>query len=96
MNNIDIFEYFNDWQTKQLILLIRGYNLVFAVHFKDGNVKFYDPYMREDLLCIDSEILVFNTIILGNNDPLNISKLDITGLSKYEDYSKSKYNQIKI
>ena len=76
--------------------MIRGYNLALAVHFKDGNVKFYDPYMREDLLGIDSEILVFNTIILGNNDPLNISKLDTTGLSKYEDYSNSKYNQIKI
>ena len=49
----------------------------------------YETYcnMREDLLGIDSETLVFETIILGNNDPLNVSKLNTTSKNKSEDYS---------
>ena len=90
MDNIDIFEYSDGQQSKQLILFIRGSYLAVAVHFKEGDVIFYDVIMREDLLSIDSEILMFETIILNNNDPLNISKLNTTGNCKSEDYNYSK------
>ena len=94
MDNIDIFEYSDCQQSKQLILFIRGSYLAVAVHFKDGDIKFYDVIMREDLLSIDSEILVFETILLNNNDPLNISKLNKTANCKSEDYSNYSYNNI--
>ena len=90
MDNVDIFEYSDYKKPKQLILCIRGDYWALSVHFIDGYVKFYDPYIREDLIGIDSEILEFENIILGNNDPLNISKLNTTSLNKSEDYSNSK------
>ena len=94
MDNVDIFEYSDGQQPNQFILLIRGDYLALSVHLKDGNVIFYDTNLREDLLGIDSENLVFETIILGNNDPLNISKLNTTSKSKFEDYSNYSYNNI--
>ena len=90
MDNIDIFEYSDGHQSKQFILFIRNDYLVFAVHLKDGDIKFYDANMREDLLGFNSEMLVFETIFLSNNDPLNISKLNTTNINKSEDYSNSK------
>ena len=90
MDNADIFEYSDGKQSKQFLLFIRGDNLLVAIHFKDGKVKFYDAILREDLLGIDSKILKFETIILDNNDPLNISKLNTTGNCKSEDYIYSK------
>ena len=94
MDNFDIFEYSVGQQTKQFILFIRGNYLALAVHFNDGKVKFYDPIMREDLLGIDSDTLIFEKIILNNNDPLNISKLNTTRIGKSEDYSNYSYNNI--
>ena len=96
MDNFDIFEYSVGQQTKQFILFIRGNYLALAVHFNDGKVKFYDPIMREDLLCIDSDTLIFEKIILNNNDPLNISKLNTTRIGKSEDYSYSKQSQLSL
>ena len=94
MDNFDIFEYSDGYQSKQFILCIRSYNLAFAICFKDGIVKFYDFNMRNDLLGFDSEILVFKTMIVGNNDPLNISKLNTTSIGKSEDYENYSYTNI--
>ena len=94
MDNVDIFEFSDGQKPNQFILFIRGDNLALSVHLKDENVKFYNTNMREDLLGIDSETLVFETIILGNNDPLNVSKLNTTSKNKSEDYSNYSYNSI--
>ena len=52
--------------------------------------------MRNDLLSFDSEVLVFETMILGNNDPLNISKLNTINNGKSEDYINYSYTNIML
>ena len=68
-------------------------NGIYVAHLINNRVVFYDISKSEYYLITDAKELIFKTIILWSNDPLNLARIE-NNLSQIESYNNLAYRNL--